>query len=216
MDFAMGMVRFGRGFAIALLSIGLFPGIARAGFFDFLFPQFQAPAARPFEPRPGHRIFGAGPGLYRHSFRKHKLATRGKVIVADKTHHPAHRKVILADETNHLVRAYTPINLMDDESLRHGDAVMTGAGIRIFVGDNGSPHNQADFRMLSDIKGISKRKRNALSALDASNPGANEGVSGMVTGRSVTDTTIVTGVTITDARGRSIRYVGPDFPYRAP
>jgi hypothetical protein len=121
------MVRFGRGFAIALLSIGLFPGIARAGFFDFLFPQFQAPTARPFEPRPGYRIFGAGPGLYRHNFRKHKLAARGKVIVADKTHHRAHR-MILADETNHLVRPYTPINLMDDESLRHGDAVMTGAG----------------------------------------------------------------------------------------
>jgi hypothetical protein len=63
MDFVMGMVRFGRGFAIALLSIGLFPGIARAGFFDFLFPQFQAPTARPIEPRPGYRIFGAGPGL---------------------------------------------------------------------------------------------------------------------------------------------------------
>jgi hypothetical protein len=61
----MGMVRFGRGFAIGLLGIGLFPGIARAGFFDFLFP-------------------------------------------------------------------------LDDESLRHGDAVMTGAGIRIFVGDNSS------------------------------------------------------------------------------
>jgi hypothetical protein len=150
------MVRFDRGFAIALLGIGLFPGIARAGFFDFLFPQFQAPAARPFEPRPGYRIFGADPGLYRHSFRKHKLAARGKVIVADKTQHPAHRKVILADETNHLVRPYTPIDLMDDESLRHGDAVMTGAGIRIFVGDNGSQHNQVDFRMLSEIKGISK------------------------------------------------------------
>ena len=72
--------------------------------------------------------------------------------------------------------------------------------------------------MLSEIKGLSQSKRNALAALDApgSNPGANKGESGMVTGRSVTDATIVTGETITDARGRSIRYVGPDFPYQAP
>jgi hypothetical protein len=218
MDFAMGMVRFGRGFAIVLLAIGLFPDIARAGFFDFLFPQFQAPAARPFGPRPGYRMFGAGPGLYRHSFRKHRFAAHRKMILADKTHHLAHWKGSLADKTNHVVHPYTPIDLMHDESLRHGDAVMTGAGIRIFVGDKGSHHYRADFRMLSEIKGLSKSKRNALADLDApgSNPGANKGESGMVTGRSVTDTTIVTGETITDARGRSIRYVGPDFPYQAP
>ena len=211
----MGIVRFGRGFAIVLLGIGLFPDIARAGFFDFLFPQFQAPAARPFEPRPSYRVFSGGPRFYRHSFRNHKRAP-WKVILTDKTHHPAHRKVILANNTNHLVRPYTPIDLMDDESLRHGDAVMTGAGIRIFVGDYGSHHDLTDFRMLSEIKGLSKRKRNALAALDApgSNAGANEGESGMVTGRSVTDSTIVTGEMITDARGRSVRYVGPDFPYQ--
>jgi len=212
----MGIVRFGRGFAIVLLAIGLFPDIARAGFFDFLFPQFQAPAARPFGPRPGYRMFGAGPGLYRHSFRQHKLAARRKVILADKTHHPAHRKVIFADKANHVVRPYTPIDLMDDESLRHGDAVMTGAGIWVFVGDYGSHHDLSDFRKLSEIKGLSKRKRDALAALDApgSNPGANEGESGTVTGRSVTETTIVTGEMITDARGRSVRYVGPDLPYQ--
>jgi hypothetical protein len=218
MDFAMGMVRFGRGFAIALLAIGLFPDVARAGFFDFLFPQFQAPAVRPFERRPGYRTFGAGPGLYRHSFRKHRLEARWKVILSDKARHPAHRKVVLADKTNHVVHPYTPVDIMHDESLRHGDAVMTGAGIRIFVGDKGSHHYRADFRMLSEIKGLSKSKRNALAALDVpgSNSGANKGESGMVTGRSVTDATIVTGETITDARGHSIRYVGPDFPYQVP
>jgi len=103
MDFAMGMVRFGRGFVIVLLAIGLFPDIARAGFFDFLFPQFQPPAARPFGPRPGYRMFGAGPGLYRHSFRKHRFAAHRKMILADKTHHLAHWKVSLADKTNHVV-----------------------------------------------------------------------------------------------------------------
>jgi hypothetical protein len=207
----MGIVRFGRGFAIVLLGIGLFPDIARAGFFDFLFPQFQAPAARPFEPRPSYRVFR----FYRHSFRNHQLAP-WKAILTHKTHHPAHRKVILANNTNHLERPYTPVDLMDDESLRHGDAVMTEAGIRIFVGDYGSHHDLTDFRMLSEIKGLSKRKRNALAALDApgSNPGANEGKSGMVTGRSATDSSIVTGEMITDARGRSVRYVGPDFPYQ--
>jgi hypothetical protein len=211
----MGIVRFGRGFATVLLGIGLFPDIARAGFFDFLFPQFQAPAARPFEPRPSYRVFSVGPRFYRHSFRNHKLEAPRKVILSGKTPRRI-RKVILADNTNHLVRPYTPIDLMDDESLRHGDAVMTGAGIRIFVGDYGSHHNLTDFRMLSEIKGLSKRKRNALAALDApgSNPGANERESGMLTGRSITDSTIVTGEMITDARGRSVRYVGPDLPYQ--
>jgi hypothetical protein len=96
----MGIVRFGRGFATVLLGIGLFPDIARAGFFDFLFPQFQAPAARPFEPR------SVGPRFYRHSFRNHKLEAPRKVILSGKTPRRI-RKVILADNTNHLVRPYT-------------------------------------------------------------------------------------------------------------
>src|ERR1700730_11096879 len=199
MDFAMGIVRLGSGFAIALLGIGLFPGIAHAGFFDFLFPQFQTPAVRPFEGRPGYmsRHWGADPRFYRHSFHKHKLSAR--------------RNVILADHTDHPVRPHAPIDLMNDDSLHEGDAVMTQAGIRIFTGVSGSHHKPEDFRKLSEIKGLSKLERKALAAVDApgSDTSASKGKHEMVTGRSVTDATVVTGETITDPKGRSIRYVGP-------
>lgn len=193
----MGTARLGRGFAIALLGISLFPGVAQAGFFDFLFPQFRAPAPRFFESRPGYRQWGGGPGYHRHSFHRHKVAV--------------HRKIILADKTDHPVRPHAPINIMNDESLQEGDAVMTHAGIRIFVGDYGRHHKPSDFRKLSEIKGLSTRERKALAAFDApgSNSGGTGGKTGLVTGRSATDAAIVTGETITDARGRTIRYVGP-------
>lgn len=197
MDFAMGIFRLGRGFAIALLGTGLYPCIAHAGFFDFLFQQFQAPAVWPFEGRPGYMPRHADPGFYRRSFHKHKLSARRKVIVADQTDHP--------------VRPHGPIDLMDDDSLQEGDAVMTQAGIRIFTGDSNSHHKPEDFRKLSEIKGLSKLERKALAAIDApgSDTSASKGKHEMVTGRSITDATVVTGETITDPKGRSIRYVGP-------
>jgi hypothetical protein len=197
----MGVARNGRGAAVAVVAVGLvqsiaFPSIAHAGFFDFLFGQlFQSRPVRPFEGMPGH--WGADPGFRRRadpSFHRHghNLSARRKTVVAD--HHP--------------IGPLAPIDLMDDESLRPGDAVMTPTGIRIFIGASGNHHEPDDFRKLSEIKGLPKRERNALAALDAPGSGT-DGKPGMATGRSASERKLVFGETIIDPQGRSIRYVGP-------
>ena len=105
-----------------------------------------------------------------------------------------------------------PTDLMDDASLHRGDAVMTQAGIRIFMGDSGSHHDPEDFLKISEIKKLSNRERSALVALDAprSAPGGQTSSGhGMVTGRSATEENITVGQIITDPNGRTVRYVGP-------
>ena len=73
----------------------------------------------------------------------------------------ARRKMVVAD--NHPVGPLGPTDLMDDDSLRRGDAVVTPSGIRIFIGSSGSHHAPEDFRKLSEIKGLSKVERKALA-----------------------------------------------------
>lgn len=184
--------------AIVLWTIGvvpciIFPSVAHAGFFDFLFPPPAMPAARPFESGPGYMEFRRRAG---HGFHRHKLATRRKPVLAEKADHPT--------------RPLAPTDLMDDDSLRHGDAVMTQTGIRIFVGYSGNHHEPEDFRKISEITNLSRRERGALAKLDGSNAiGQKSGEPGMVTGRSAADRNITAGETIIDPSGRTIRYVGP-------
>ena len=195
----MGVARIRRGGAIAVtLASGIaFPSIAHAGFFDFLFGQPERPAVRPYEPYPnGLPYWGtegfrrrADRGFHRHG---HKLMGRRKVVVAD----------------NHPVGPLAPTDLMDDDSLRPGDAVVTPSGIRIFIGSSGSHHGSEDFRKPSDIKGLPKRERKALAALDAQDSGT-DGKPGIATGRSASELKLVFGETIIDPQGHSIRYVGP-------
>jgi hypothetical protein len=97
---------------------------------------------------------------------------------------------------------------MEDDSLRKGDAVMMPGGIRVFIGYRGGHHSLEDFKLPSEVKWLSKRERKGLAALDAQGLGVT-GVSGAVTGRSVTGGNLAAGEKITDARGRTIRYVGP-------
>jgi hypothetical protein len=190
MDFTMGLARNGP-LAVAVVTVGLvqsiaFPSIAHAGFFDFLFGQF-------FGGMPGH--WGTAPGFRGHAYpsfhrHRHKLS--------------AHRKTIVAD--NHPVGPVPPTDLMDDDSLRRGDAVMTPSGIRIFVGSSGDHHEPEDFRKPSEVKGLPKVERKALAALDAQGSGMDgKGA----TGRSASEPKLVFGKTIIDSQGRSIRYVGP-------
>ena len=190
--------RSGRGLAVAVVAIGLvqsiaFPSHAHAGFFDFLFGQlFQGRAVRPHEgywgPNPGFRRH-ADRGFHRHG---HRLLARRKMLVAD----------------NHPAGPVPPTDLMDDESLRRGDAVMTPTGIKIFIGSSGDHHDPEDFRKPSEIKGLSKVERKALAALDAQGSGI-DGKPGLATGRSASELKLVFGETIIDPQGRSIRYVGP-------
>ncbi|MGH6810990.1 MAG: hypothetical protein ACREDM_01140 [Methylocella sp.] len=201
----MGAARNGRGVAVAVVTVGLvhtaFPSIAHAGFFDFLFGPFQSRPVRPYEAYPGHMLapWGADPGFRRHAGRgfrrhEHKLTAR--------------RKLNVADETDHPVGPLAPTDIMDDESLRRGDAVMTPTGIRIFIGSSGDHHEPEDFRKPSEIKGLPKRERKAFAALDAQGSGT-DGKPVMATGRSASELTLVFGETIVDPQGRSIRYVGP-------
>jgi hypothetical protein len=200
----MGVARNGRGLAVAVVTIGLvqsiaFPSRAHAGFFDFLFGAFQSRPVRPHEGyfggMPGH--WGADPGFRRRADRGfyrhgHKLAARRKMVVAD----------------NHPVGPVPPTDLMDDDSLRRGDAVMMPNGIRIFIGSSGDHHDPEDFRKPSEIKGLSKVERRAFAALDAQGSGT-DGKPGLATGRSASEHKLVFGETVIDPRGRSIRYVGP-------
>jgi len=198
----MGVARNGRGAAVAVVTVGLvqsiaFPSTAHAGFFDFLFGQlFQTrPLEGNFGGVPGH--WGADPGFRRHAnpgFHRHghRLSARRKMVIAD----------------NHPVGPVPPTDLMDDDSLRPGDAVMTASGIRIFIGPSGDHHAPEDFRKPSEIKGLSKVERKALAALDTRGSGTSA-KPGMVTGRSASEPKLVFGETIIDPQGRSIRYVGP-------
>ena len=107
---------------------------------------------------------------------------------------------------------HAPTDLMDDASLHRGDAVMTQAGIRIFVGDSSDHHQPEEFRKISEIKKLSQRERKALTALDArgaNSGGQTAGQSDMVTGRSATEHNVAAGETITDPNGRTVRFVGP-------
>ena len=199
----MRIARDIRRWMITLLAAGIgitFPAIAQAGFFDFLFSQPSVPAAQPYLGEPDHMDFRRRPG---HGFHDHKLAARRKHFAAAKEDHPS--------------RPGAPTDIMDDESLRRGDAVMTQAGIRIFVGYSSDHHQPEDFRRISEIKKLSQRERNSLAALDA--PGGNSGgqVSGtpasrefgLITGRSATEHKVSVGEIITDPLGRTLRYVGP-------
>jgi hypothetical protein len=185
----MSLVCKRRGVRIAAVALGLgqaagLSTAAEAGFFDFLFgpPQVQAPSAGPV------------PFLRRRFHRHAHKAASARRLEALNAEHPA--------------RPQGPVDLMDDESLRRGDAVMTPAGVRIFIGYAGSHHTPQDFRIPSEVRGLSKRERKALAALDDQGLGSAD-ISGAVTGRSVTQGKVAVGEKITDAKGRTIRYVGP-------
>jgi len=189
-----------RRWAMALWTVGAVPvmtvpSIAQAGFFDFLFgPPPQA--VRPYEPFPGyvHRHV-----VHRFHWPAHKFAARRKFILADK-------------KRDHPMGPQAPTDIMDDDSLRRGDAVMTQAGIRIFEGYSSDHHRPEDFLKISEIKKLSQRERRALAALDSpvSNKGGQTaGKPDIVTGRSATEDQITVGETIIDPNGRTVRYVGP-------
>ena len=199
----MDIARNGRGMAVAVVTVGLvlsiaFPSLAYAGFFDFLFGRpSQSRAVRPYE-----NYFGGMPGRWGADPRRH--ADRGFHRHGQKL--SARRNMGVAE--NPTVGPVPPTDLMDNECLRRGDAVMTPSGIRIFIGTSGDHHEPEDFRRPSEIKGLSKVERKALAALDAQGYGT-DGRPAMATGRSASELKLGIGETIIDHQGRSIRYVGP-------
>lgn len=171
--------------AATCIALAIPLGPASAGFFDFLFPPAQ----------PTMPIYRPAPHFVHHRIA-HVEHHKKKVAAA-----PRHRIV----ESKHLV-APMAVDVMDDESLRDGDAVMTADGLRVFIGSEGSHHTQDDFASVSDADSLSRRKRTALLAVAG---GRESAQSTLVAGRSAAEPGLSAGVPIVDARGAKIRYVGP-------
>ncbi len=169
--------------AVACFAISVPFSAANAGFFDFLFAPLH-----PVQPAPQY-----APQPQPH--KKRVVIHRPKNLVAKL--HPAKGP-----------HAAPIVGLMDDESLRNGDVVMTADGIRVFTGSAGSHHNDDDFARLSDIKGLSKTQRSALLFIDSGASGSGAQIT-LVAGRSVAEGSTAAGEIITDPRGNKIRYVGP-------
>lgn len=96
----------------------------------------------------------------------------------------------------------TPTDLMHDKTLQAGDAVMMKDGLHVYTGPESDHHTKRQFASLDATRAVGKGERLRLAALDPTKvaPGVQEA-------RSASE--IVTGYKITDARGRSVRYVGP-------
>lgn len=179
--------------ASAALALALPVNTAEAGFFDFLFQPLLPPAVQP-APLPGDPVF--------------RLRHKAKPV-------NLHQVKPAADKMRLAKGAFGPPlpapGLMDDDSLREGDAVMTQSGIRVFTGASGRRHRAEDFASLSDLRSLPKQARSALLAIDAhrSEVGSRLVEVTLVTGRSAAEPQIAAGALITDPKGNTIRYVGP-------
>ena len=107
-------------------------------------------------------------------------------------------------------------DLMHDKTLRPGDAVVTKSGIKVYDGSYTSHHDWDQFVSLNDADMAPKEKQ-ALVAMDPTkvDPLANaplrEGRSSSESSSKVVSDglPITKGFKVTDARGNSVRYVGP-------
>jgi hypothetical protein len=178
--------------AAACLALTFPLASANAGFFDFL-----------FAPQPSPQIAVPYPDQMSQRFGYHRRRPKPVAL---------HRKIQMA-KIHRSALPHLGLDFMDDDSLHNGDAVMTPSGIRIFTGSSSDRHSADDFSKLSEIKGLSSRKRAALVAIDAHLSAATEQpkdrAADAVTGRSVADAGVSEGSIITDPKGRQIRYVGP-------
>ncbi len=186
--------------ALAAACLGhalAFPGAAKAGLLDDLFGAlFNPHSYRGYDayppPAPGQDI--------------RRKANRGRLGLGQSS--AARKRAAAAARIGQPVRLQGSVDLMEDDSLRKGDAVVTPAGIRVFTGYSSDRHKPEDFKRPSEIKGLAKSERKALAALDAQGAAAGR-MSALVTGRSAAGRKLSAGELITDARGRTIRYVGP-------
>lgn len=108
-----------------------------------------------------------------------------------------------------------PTDLMHDKTLRAGDPVMMKDGIHIYYGPEAGHHSSKQFVSL-DAAHVAPKTRNALVAMNTTDRDPlmdaplREGrsVAGSATALS-NDLPISAGYKITDASGKSVRYVGP-------
>lgn len=124
--------------------------------------------------------------------------------------HRAKRKVVVDDKP----KLQKPTDLMHDATLQTGDAVMTKRGIEVYVGDDRDhKHNASDFEAVDSVQGMPKQERKALVAMDTTR---NDPLRGSLTpdtiasGRSAAVAApVAAGHPIVDAKGKTVRYVGP-------
>lgn len=170
--------------AVASASVALTP--ARAGFFDQLFggPP-AAPAYQPYD----------APGA----------APEDMPVIRHHAHKHVAREVAPVKQT--------PTDLMHDKTLRPGDAVMMKDGLHVYDGPVARAHDRDEFVPLAHAADLPKTERMALLALDTSRHDPLRGrmtPDTLASGRSAAvGAPVSMGYRITDARGRSIRYVGP-------
>jgi hypothetical protein len=198
--------------ALGSLTLPISLNAASAGFFDFLF-QPQQPAPSNYAPHP--HSFRAAHEHEHHRFH-HRPTTHFAHVKPERRHeakqivlrHPKWDEKDGCCKTREAARP-API-LLEDDSLREGDAVMTHSGIKVFTGDAGPHHKINDFALVPDAA-LSKRARKALLAVDPfrSRPEPVAAETGLATGRSAAEPGVATGSVIVDPKGNRVRYVGP-------
>lgn len=100
--------------------------------------------------------------------------------------------------------------LMDDRTLRSGDAVMTKEGLRIFTGEQAAHHEKDEFVALRDAPHGKKGARLVLAAIDdaARLDVGRDRRAELHTGRSVSTADVERRPSFTEP-DVSVRYVGP-------
>ena len=176
-----------------VLAIGVVAGLAaptgaQAGFLDQLFSAFQAPAPVQ-QPSYGYERAPATVPFERRRVRRHVAAVSEKPVLQKTT------------------------DLMDDRTLRSGDAVMMKDGLHVYAGPEAAKHDSDEFVALDEARHVTGKYCVRRAAMDTTrhDPLA-DGVrpDTIASGRSAAvGTPVVAGYRITDARGASVRYVGP-------
>jgi len=203
--FDKNFVRAGMRGAMAV-SLVLSATSAQAGFFDFFFQQPSRPASAPYYN--DNAPFGEQAPVLRRA-------------------PPPHRRITLLKDHGDLSLPKGPHSddILDDHTLRDGDAVMTDKGVRIYAG---SSHGQKEFARLADTKGLSEQEKTQLNEINAhrnedgtfvadaaTNDGSQTAASntkaeeGLATGRSSTGASIQAWRWVRDTKGTMVRYVGP-------
>ena len=179
-----------------VLAIGVMAGLAsaptgaQAGFLDQLFGVFQAPAPMQQPSFDGDRATATAPAFtVRKRVRRHVAAVGDKPVLQKTT------------------------SLMDDKTLRAGDAVMMENGLHVYAGPEASTHQLGQFVSLDDARHLSNQDRIKLAAMDTTRNDPlshGENPDTIASGRSAAvSAPISVGYRITDAKGASVRYVGP-------
>ncbi len=188
------------GLPSAVLLAG-FAAPAHAGFFD-LFMQGQ-PQSRPEIQQPMEESAPRDFSPYETYAPRHSAPPRRHVVILHKN----------AQEKPETFKGKSA-DIMNDETLRDGDAVMTEKGLRIFAGSAASEHRAKDFASLEEIKGLTPTQQSALAEVDAPHKQDTAQLDTIqtqppATGRSTVSETAHAWKWVRDPKGAMLRYVGP-------